>query len=50
LEELAREDADWRVRFQANLALNEAQPERSSQIKLPIWIRLRARFSDPDRI
>jgi hypothetical protein len=48
LEQLAREDADWRVRYQANLALNEVHPGRSSQIKLPVWIRLRARFSDPD--
>ena len=50
LEMLAREDADWRVRLQAYLAVKEIRPEGSSQIKLPIWIRLRARFSDPDRI
>lgn len=46
LEQMAGSDNDWRVRYFALDALEEASPERAARVKLPHWVRLRARFSN----
>jgi hypothetical protein len=46
LELLAQSDPDWRVRYLAYQALEDVHPERAERVKLPLWIRLRARYSD----
>jgi hypothetical protein len=46
LELLAQSDPDWRVRFLAYQALEDIHPKRAERVKLPLWIRLRARYSD----
>ena len=46
LEQMAGSDGDWRVRYYAWEALEEASPERAERVKLPFSVRLRVRFSD----
>lgn len=48
LEVLVAKDPDWRVRYLAYQALEEVHPKRSERVKLPRWIRLRARASNID--
>lgn len=48
LEELVKEDSDWRVRYLAFQALEDIHPKRAQRVRLPRWIRLRARFSNID--
>ena len=45
LERLARSDPDWRVRYLALEALNDVHPKQAERVKLPLWIRLRARLA-----
>ena len=48
LEQVAASDKDWKVRYFAWQAIQEASPERAKRVKLPLSVRLRARFSDTD--
>jgi hypothetical protein len=45
LEKLAAKDPDWRIRYLAFEALDDIQPKQAQRVKLPLWIRLRARLS-----
>jgi hypothetical protein len=46
LERIVESDPDWRVRFLAHRALEDVHPERAARTKLPLWIRIRARYSN----
>jgi hypothetical protein len=46
LERLAAKDPDWRIRYLAFEALDDIQPKQAQRVKLPLWIRLRARLSN----
>jgi len=48
LERLARSDSDWRVRYLAWEALDDIYPKQAQRVKLPFWIRLKARLSSLD--
>ncbi|MGB3717300.1 MAG: hypothetical protein WA996_22995 [Candidatus Promineifilaceae bacterium] len=48
LELLVQSDPDWRVRYLAYQALEDVHPKRAERVKLPLWIRLRARYSNVD--
>ena len=48
LERLARTDKDWRVRYLAWEALDDVHSKQAERVKLPLWIRLRARLSYTD--
>lgn len=48
LEKITQADPDWRVRYLAYQALEDVHPKRARRVKLPLWIRLRARFSGMD--
>jgi len=48
LEKLVQDDNDWRVRYLSFQAIEEIHPKRAQRVKLPRWIRLRARFSNID--
>ena len=48
LEVMVEKDPDWRVRYLAYQALEEVHPKRAKRVKLPRWIRLRARVSNID--
>jgi hypothetical protein len=50
LENLAQSDPDWQVRYLAYQALEDVHPERASRVKLPQWIKWRARLSGLDLI
>ena len=46
LEQLAGSDGDWRVRYYAWEALEDASPERADRVKLPFSVRLKVRLSN----
>lgn len=46
LESIVESDPDWRVRFLAHRALEDIHPERADRTNLPLWIRIRARYSN----
>ncbi len=48
LERIVETDPDWRVRFLAHRALEDVHPERAARTKLPLLIRIRARYSNVD--
>jgi hypothetical protein len=48
LENLAQNDPDWQVRYLAYQALEDVHPERANRVKLPRWIKWRARLSGLD--
>jgi hypothetical protein len=48
LEQLAQKDPDWQVRYLAYQAIEDVEPERASRVKLPRWIRWRARLVEWD--
>ncbi len=46
LERVAAKDPDWRIRYLAFEALDDIQPKQARRVKLPLWIRFRARLSN----
>ena len=48
LENLALNDPDWQVRYLAYQALEDVNQERANRVKLPRWIKWRARLSGLD--
>jgi HEAT repeat protein len=45
LEHLAQKDPDWQVRYLAYQALEDVDPERAGRVRLPRWIKWRARLA-----
>lgn len=45
LEHLVQRDLDWRVRYLAYRNLEDVDPERANRVKLPRWIKWRARLA-----
>lgn len=50
LTQMARSDPDWRVRYQAHRILAEVWPDRSRQVKLPLWIRIKGKLLNPNAV